>query len=101
MGGTVEVSATVKNTGTRTATEVVQLYFRDLVGSLTRPVRELAGFERVTLAPGAERRVRFRLGTDDLAFYDRRLERAAEPGAFRVRIGWNAHEGLEGGFEIR
>ncbi len=101
MGGTVEVSATVANTGERVATEVVQLYVRDLVGSLTRPVRELKGFERVTLAPSEERRVRFRLHTDDLAFHDRHSQRVTESGAFRVWIGPHAAEGLEGGFEVR
>jgi len=101
MGGEVEVSATVANRGLREGTEVVQLYVRDLVGSLTRPVRELKGFERVTLAPGEERRVRFRLSTDDLAFYNGDGELVTEPGAFRVWIGWNAEAGLEDGFEVR
>lgn len=101
LGSTVEVSATVANVGERTATEVAQLYVRDLVGSLTRPVRELKGFERLTLEPGEERRVRFRLSTDDLAFVNGGLERVAEPGAFRVWIGPHAEEGLEGSFEVR
>ncbi|HEX9732847.1 MAG TPA: fibronectin type III-like domain-contianing protein, partial [Thermoanaerobaculia bacterium] len=61
----------------------------------------LKGFERVTLAPGEERRVRFRLSTDDLAFYNGDGELVTEPGAFRVWIGWNAEAGLEDGFEVR
>jgi len=100
-GATVEVSATVENVGDRAATEVAQLYVRDLVGSLTRPVRELKGFERITLKPGEERRVRFRLHTDDLAFFNRDKELVTEPGHFKVWIGPNAEEGVEGGFEVR
>ena len=101
LDGEIVVSATVANTGGREATEVVQLYVRDLVGSLTRPVRELKGFERVTLGPGEARRVSFRLHTDDLAFHDRESRRVTEPGAFRVWIGPDAASGLEGGFEVR
>ena len=60
-GGTLVVTATVKNTGSRTGDEIAQLYVRDLVASVTRPVKELKGFQRVTLAPGEERQLRFEL----------------------------------------
>ncbi|MEM8930640.1 MAG: glycoside hydrolase family 3 N-terminal domain-containing protein [Acidobacteriota bacterium] len=96
----VTISATLTNTGTRAATEVAQLYTRDLVGSLTRPVRELKGFERVTLDPGASTRVTFELAASDLAFYDRHGKSVVEPGAFRVWIGPHAADGVEGGFTI-
>lgn len=99
--GTLEVSATIKNTGSRTATEIVQLYVRDLVGSLTRPVRELKGFERVELGAGEERRVTFELPASELAFYNHRIEKVIEPGMFKVWIGPNAAEGLEGSFEVQ
>lgn len=99
-GGAVEVSATVANAGRRQATEVVQLYFRDEVASLTRPVKELAGFRRVTLEPGEEERVTFQLEAEDLAFYGWDQQLVTEPGSFRVWIGWNAREGLEGRLEL-
>ena len=77
----------VRNTGPRTGDEVVQLYVRDDVASVTRPIRELRGFERITLEPGQSRTVSFTLQTDDLAFYDQRMERVVEPGAFTVWVG--------------
>lgn len=98
--GAVDVSATITNTGARAATEVVQLYVRDPVARITRPVRELAGFERVTLGPGDSRRVTFRLRADDLAFHDGFGRFDVDPGEIRVWVGWNAEEGLEGSFEI-
>lgn len=99
-GGTLEVSAVVRNTGRRTATEVVQLYTRDLVGDVTRPVRELKGFQRVTLEPGQSRKVRFRLHTDDLAFYNQQMQRVTEPGRFDLWVAPNAAEGLRASFEV-
>ena len=65
----------------------MQLYVHDRVASVTRPIRELRGFERVTLAPGETRTVRFRLAASALAFYDREKKRVVEPGTFDVMVG--------------
>lgn len=85
--GAVEVSVTVRNVGERAGDEVVQLYVHDLVASVTRPVLELKGFQRVTLAPGASTTVRFTLGAAALAFWNARLQRVVEPGEFDVLTG--------------
>ena len=98
--GTVTISATVTNAGKRRATEVVQLYTRDPVASLTRPVRELKGFERVDLGPGDSTRVSFTLDAQAMAFFDRHGQEILEAGEIHVWIGWNAHEGLEGRFTL-
>jgi len=96
----VAVSAEVTNEGDREAEEVVQLYVRDLVGSVTRPVRELKGFRRVRLAPGETRRVGFELGADDLAFHGRNMRRGAEPGRFHAWIGGSSEAELGTEFEL-
>lgn len=99
--GTLIVSARVTNTGPRAGVEVVQLYVRDLVGSVTRPVRELKGFQRVALAPGEARTARFEISVRALGFIGLDLTYRVEPGAFNVWIGPDATEGLEGRFEVR
>jgi len=99
-GGSLEVAATVTNTGKVAADEVVQLYVQDLVGSITRPVKELKGFSRISLEPGAAQRVRFTLTADQLAFHTVGGRRVVEPGAFRVWVGPSSQDGLEGGFEL-
>ena len=99
-GGSLEVAATVTNTGKVAADEIVQLYVRDLVGSVTRPVKELEGFSRITLEPGEAQRVRFTLTADQLAFHTVDGRRVVEPGAFKVWIGPSSQEGLEGDFEL-
>ncbi len=101
MDGGVEVSATIKNTGSREGTEVVQLYVNDVAGSIARPVKELKGFQRVTLGAGESRRVSFTLTADDLAFWGIDMEYKAEPGDFRVWIGPDSSEGLESRFTLR
>ncbi|MGQ9684194.1 MAG: glycoside hydrolase family 3 N-terminal domain-containing protein [Anaerolineae bacterium] len=100
LGGAIEVSARVSNVGRRAGVEVVQLYVRDLVASLTRPVRELKGFQRVALGPGESERVRFVLRSEDLAFHNAHMQRVTEPGRFMVWIGPDARRGLEGEFEV-
>ena len=100
IGEPLEIAATVTNTGKVAADEVVQLYVRDLVGSVTRPVRELEGFDRITLEPGEAKRVRFTLTADELAFHTVGGRRVIEPGAFKVWIGPSSQEGLEGEFEL-
>ena len=86
-GETLQVSVTVKNTGDREATETVQLYLRDLVASVVRPVKELKGFKKVRLAAGEEKRVTFEIGEEMLKFYNAELEYAAENGEFTAYLG--------------
>jgi beta-glucosidase len=100
-GGSLQVSATVTNTGQRAGTEVVQLYVRDLVGSVTRPVKELKGFQKVELPPGQSREVTFTLKPADLAFYTAAGKWEAEPGAFRLFIGGNSRDVKTAGFALR
>lgn len=99
-GGVLKASVELTNTSDREGTEVVQLYTRDLVGSMTRPVRELKGFKRVTLKPGEMQTVEIDVNADDLGFHDRHLEYVVEPGKFKVWMAPNALEGLEAEFEI-
>jgi beta-glucosidase len=85
--GEIEISCTVRNTGTRQGDEVVQLYVRDLSASLVRPVRELKGFKRIPLEPGEKKRVTLILPTDLLAFTVKGTTRVIEPGEFDLMIG--------------
>ncbi|MCV4339600.1 beta-glucosidase BglX [Pseudomonas capsici] len=85
--GKLTASVTVKNTGKVAGTTIVQLYLRDVAASISRPVKELKNFEKVTLEPGEEKVVNFTLSEDDLKFYDSKLKYAAEPGEFNVMIG--------------
>ncbi len=98
--GTIEVSATVTNTGAVAGAEVVQLYIRDPVSSVVRPVKELEGFTKVYLEPGQRQTVRFTLGPRELGFYNQEMRWVVEPGAFSVWIGWSSDEGLEGSFVV-
>jgi beta-glucosidase len=79
---------------------VVQLYLRDLVGSVTRPVKELKGFERITLQSGEKRRIQFRLTPQHLGFYNRDMRFVVEPGTFRVTLGTSSTDGLEATFDV-
>ena len=101
VDGGLTVRADVTNTGDRRGTEVVQLYVRDLVGDIVRPVRELKGFRRITLDPGETTTVEFVLDGAELSFHNQLLERVTEPGEFHVWVGPNAAEGLQGSFHIR
>jgi beta-glucosidase len=85
--GTTRVSADVKNTGEREGTETVQMYIRDMVSSVTRPVRELKGFRKVRLQPGESTTVTFEVGPESLAFYDVNMKYVVEPGDFEVMVG--------------
>jgi beta-glucosidase len=96
---TVTATITVTNSGNREGTEVVQLYIRDEVASVARPVRELKAFQRVTLKPGESRAVNLRVAVRDLAFYGLDMKPVVEPGTFRVYVGPNSAEGLEATFE--
>ncbi|ELY5796457.1 glycoside hydrolase family 3 C-terminal domain-containing protein [Cronobacter sakazakii] len=90
MNGDVEASVTVTNSGTQPGSEVVQLYVRDKVASLVRPVQELKAFGRVSLAPGESARVTFRIPVDMLNFTSRDGVRIVEPGEFEIRVGANS-----------
>lgn len=100
MGDLLEVHVDVTNTGQVEAEEVVQLYIRDLVGSVTRPVKELKGFKRIRLVPGECKQVSFTLTSDDLAFYNRYNRLTTEPGTFRLMVGGNSNTDLQTEFEI-
>ncbi len=99
--GELQVSVNVTNTGERAGHEVVQFYVRDLVGSVTRPVKELKGFQKIHLEAGQTREVVFTLGASDLAFYTASGEWKAEPGDFKLFVGTNSQELLEAEFRLR
>ncbi len=99
--GQLRVSVTVTNTGRRAGAEIAQLYVRDLVGSVTRPVKELKGFERVELAPGEAREVAFTIRPADLAFYTASGRWEVEPGAFKAFVGGNSRDVKEASFTLR
>ncbi|HXG92554.1 MAG TPA: beta-glucosidase BglX [Blastocatellia bacterium] len=98
--GKLTVSVEIENTGKRAGDEVVQLYIRDMAASRTRPVKELRGFERVTLRAGERRRVSFQLTPEHLGFYNRDMRFVVEPGEFMVYVGPNSVEGLGASFEV-
>ncbi len=86
-GGRATVKVDVTNTGARKGDEVVQLYLHDRVSSVTRPAKELCGFERVSLLPGEKKTVTFSLGPEALRLYDPEMQRVVEPGLFDVMVG--------------
>jgi len=96
----LEATVTVTNTGNYDGTEVVQLYIRDMVGSITRPVKELKGFEKIFLRKGESKDVKFILSTDDLRFYNNDLKFEYEPGEFKLFIGSNSRDVTEIGFNL-
>ena len=100
VNGKVTVSVEVENTGRRAGDEVVQLYIRDPVASMTRPVKELKGFQRVSLQAGEKRRVEFVLGPEHLGFWNREMRYVVEPGEFRVMVGANSAETIESTFQV-
>jgi beta-glucosidase len=97
---TLRVSVTVANAGSRDGVTVAQLYVRDEVASVTRPVRELKAFQRVRLAAGESRTIELRVAVRDLAFWGPNRAWVVEPGTFRVYVGPNSAEGLEAGFQV-
>jgi beta-glucosidase len=98
--GTLRASVTVTNAGTREGAEVVQLYVHDEVASVTRPVRALAGFRRVSLKPGEARTVDFPLTAKELGLYNKDMKWVVEPGKFRVFVGGSSVGGLETEFQV-
>jgi beta-glucosidase len=100
--GTVTIKVDVTNTGKRAGEEVVQLYINDVIASVTRPVKELKGFERIHLTLGEKKTVTFRIPAVDLAFYNKNMERKVEPGVFKVMIGRSSADiRQEDEFEVR
>jgi len=97
---TLRASVTVANTGSRAGATVVQLYVRDEVASVTRPVRELKAFQRVQLVAGESRTIELRVAVRDLAFWGPSRTWVVEPGTFRVYVGPNSAEGLEAAFQV-
>jgi beta-glucosidase len=100
LDDTLVVTVTLSNVGDRSGAEVAQLYIRDLVGQVTRPVRELKGFQKVTLQPGEERAIRFEVPVRELGFIGRGMRYIVEPGDFRLWVGPDATRGMEGAFRI-
>lgn len=98
---TLTVSAAITNTGKYEGTEVVQLYVQDKVGSVTRPVKELKGFQRVTLQAGETKRVSFSLPVKELAFWNLNMDYVVEPGDFTVWVAPHSQEGLSADFMVK
>lgn len=97
MGESVTVKVTITNSGDRAGDEVVQCYLRDDYSSVTRPVKELKDFRRISLQPGESREVLFTITPDMMAFYDRSMKRVIEPGSFTVVVGSSSrNEDLQG-----
>lgn len=99
-GEKITASITVTNSGNTTGKEVVQLYLRDMVGSITRPVKELKGFQKIELKAGESKTVSFTISTEDLKFYNSDLKFVAEPGDFKIFIGTNSRDVKEAGFTL-
>jgi beta-glucosidase len=100
FGEKLKVSVEVKNTGNYDGQEVVQLYIRDLVGSVTRPVKELKGFEKITLKKGETKTVAFEISSEDLKFYNIDMKNVAEAGDFEVFVGENSNTDRKVNFEL-
>jgi beta-glucosidase len=98
--GKITATITVTNTGNVSGKEVVQLYIRDMVGSITRPVKELKGFQKVDLKAGESKTVSFNITAEDLKFYNSDLKFVAEPGEFKIFIGGNSRDVKEASFKL-
>lgn len=100
LSETLKVTVDVANTGNLDGKEVVQLYIRDLVGSVTRPLRELKGFQKITIKKGERQTVTFQITAEDLKFYNSDLQFVAEPGEFEIFVGSNSNAELKALFEL-
>ncbi|TGE23477.1 beta-glucosidase BglX [Hymenobacter metallicola] len=99
-GSGLDVKVTIKNTGNFDGEEVAQLYLRDVAGSVSRPVRELKGFQKVMLKKGESRTLTFHVSPDDLKFYNNDLQWVAEPGEFQIFIGPNSRDTQQASFKL-
>ncbi len=99
--GTITATVTVTNSGSREGSEVVQLYIRDLVGTITRPVKELKAFEKITLAAGESKKVEFVIDNQMLSFYNDELHFGSEPGDFTVMVGTNSRDVQSKNFTLK
>jgi len=99
-GAGITASVNVSNTGKLAGKETVQLYIRDMVGSIARPVKELKGFQQITLTPGETKKVSFSISVNDLKFYNNDLKYVYEPGDFKVFIGTNSKDVKEADFKL-
>ncbi len=97
---TLTAKVRIKNTGKYAGEEIIQLYIRDMVGSLTRPVKELKDFTRVTLEAGESKEVVFKVSAEALKFYGPQMKPVTEPGDFRIYIGGNSRDVSEVGFKL-
>ncbi len=97
----LQASIEVSNMGSRAGSEVVQLYIRDLVGSVTRPVKELKAFSKISLKAGEKRTIAFKLTKKELSFYNNNLDFVCEPGKFQVFVGGNSRDVKQGEFELK
>lgn len=97
----LKIKVTVTNTGSRAGEEVVQLYIRDMVGSVVRPLKELKGFKKLMLSAGESKTLEFSIGVDDLRFYNNALQYIWEPGMFKVFVGGNSSDVKEANFELK
>ncbi|MDP3445615.1 MAG: fibronectin type III-like domain-contianing protein, partial [Ignavibacteria bacterium] len=96
----LKISVKIKNTGSRKGAEVAQLYIRDLVGSVTRPVKELKDFAKIWIEPGETKTVEFTLTPEKLKFYDINMNYVVEPGDFKVFVGTNSVDVKEASFKV-
>ena len=88
----MKATVTITNTGNRDGVEIAQMYIRDCVSSVARPVKELKGFERVALKAGESRDITFDITPDRLAFYDIHMQKTVEPGEFEVMVGGSSED---------
>ncbi len=101
-GADVEISLDVKNTGSRPGDEVVQLYINDMIASTSRPIKELKGYEKISLEPGETKTVKLKLLPEDLSLYDRNMNFVVEPGTFKIMVGSSSQDiRLDGQFEVK
>ena len=100
MGGELEVAVTIRNTGDVAGEEVVQLYIRDLVASVARPLKELKGFEKVYIEAKAQKEIKFSIKSEELGFYGLDNLYTVEAGDFKLWVGPNSDEGLEADFKL-
>lgn len=101
QGESLTATVTITNSGSVAGKEVVQLYIRDMVGSNTRPVKELKGFQKIELKAGESRKISFTISPNDLKFYNNELKFISEPGDFKVMIGGNSRDIKEADFKLQ